>query len=105
MSASNLEQKISQAKTKLLVNYPFFGVIASKLELILNNDIQASKSNGRALEYNEDFFARLTLDEMEFVFANGAMHASLSHENRRGQPSSVLGDAFRVQEIFHVSDI
>ncbi|MDD5157336.1 VWA-like domain-containing protein [Sulfurimonas sp.] len=86
----HLEQKISQAKAKLLVNYPFFGVIASKLELILNNDIQASKSNGKTLEYNEDFFARLTLDEMEFIFANGAMHASLSHENRRGQRSSWL---------------
>lgn len=76
-------KKISQAKAKLLVDYPLFGTIASKLELVLNDDIAAFKSNGIKLEYNSDFFQNLSVGEMEFVFANGAMHASLAHESRR----------------------
>jgi len=84
------EIKISQAKAKLLVNYPYFGTIASKLELVQNDDIQASKSDGIKLEFNSDFFNELTLSEMEFVFANGAMHASLAHDSRKSNRSGWL---------------
>ena len=83
-------QKISQAKAKLLVEYPLFGTIASKLKLIQNDDIQAFKSDGTSLEYNSDFFSEINLDEMQFVFANGAMHASLSHESRKNARSGWL---------------
>ena len=85
-----IDSKISQAKAKLLVDYPLFGTIASRLELVVNNDIQAFKSDGIKLEYNSDFFQNLTVSEMEFVFANGAMHASLSHEQRRNDRSGWL---------------
>ena len=51
-----IEQKISKAKAKLLVDYPLFGTIASRLELVLNDDIQSFKSDGIKLEYNSDFF-------------------------------------------------
>jgi len=86
----NLEQKISQAKARLLVNYPYFGTLASKLELVLNDDIEAFKSDGVKLEYNRDYIDKLELSEMEFVFANGAMHASLAHEARRNDRSGCL---------------
>ena len=87
---SSLQSKISQAKAKLLVEYPLFGMIASKLELVQNSDIQSFKSNGIKLEYNSDFLEKLELSQMEFVFANGAMHASLSHERRKNGRSGWL---------------
>lgn len=86
----NLEQKISQAKAKLLVNYPLFGTIASKVELVQNDDIQSFKSNGIKLEYNGDFLGSIDSAEMEFVFANAAMHASLAHESRKNGRSGWL---------------
>ncbi|MCK4874620.1 MAG: hypothetical protein KAS26_02125 [Sulfurimonas sp.] len=85
-----IEQKISKAKAKLLVDYPLFGTIASRLELVLNDDIQSFKSDGIKLEYNSDFFQSLQASEMEFVFANGAMHASLAHEQRKNSRSGWL---------------
>ncbi|MCK4737440.1 MAG: hypothetical protein KAT10_02695 [Sulfurimonas sp.] len=85
-----IEQKISKAKAKLLVDYPLFGTIASRLEIVLNDDIQSFKSNGIKLEYNSDFFQDLRVSEMEFVFANGAMHASLAHEQRKNGRSGWL---------------
>jgi len=87
---SSIDKKISQAKAKLLVEYPLFGTIASKLKLVKNDDIQAFKSDGISLEYNSDFFQTSSLGEMQFVFANGAMHASLAHEHRKNGRSGWL---------------
>ena len=83
-------KKISQAKARLLVNYPYFGTLASKLELVVNDDIEAFKSDGKKLEYNSEYIKKLELSEMEFILANGAMHASLSHENRKNNRSGWL---------------
>ena len=86
----SLEQKISKAKAKLLVNYPFFGSLASRLEIVQNDDIQAFKSDGLKLEYNSDFIQKTTISELEFVFANGAMHSSLAYDNRKNNRSGWL---------------
>ena len=83
-------KKISQAKAKLLVDYPYFGTLASKIEVILNDDIEAFKSDGKKLEINRNYLQNLELSEMEFVFANGAMHASLAHEMRKNNRSGWL---------------
>ena len=85
-----LAGKISQAKAKLLVEYPYFGTLASKVELVLNDNIEAFKSDGKVLEYNDDYFTDLEIGELEFIFANAAMHKSLSHENRKNGRSGWL---------------
>ena len=82
--------KISQAKAKLLVDYPYFGTLASRLELIVNDDIEAFKSNGRKLEYREAYLRELSLDEVAFILANGAMHSVLAHQNRKSNRSGWL---------------
>jgi len=87
---SKINSKISQAKAKLLVDYPLFGTIASKVELVLNDDIQSFKTDGIKLEYNSAFLESLSISEMEFVFASSAMHASLAHENRKNNRVSWL---------------
>ena len=86
----NLEDKISQAKAKLLVDYPYFGTLASKLELVINDDIEAFVSSGVKLEYRYDYLSKLAINELEFIFANGAMHASLAHDKRRNNRSGWL---------------
>lgn len=86
----NINEKISQAKSRLLLKYPFFGTLASKVELIANDDIANFKSNGIKLEYNQDYLQNLDVSQMEFVFANAAMHSSLSYENRKNNRSSWL---------------
>lgn len=72
------------------MQYPLFGIIASRLELIQNENIQSFRSNGITLEYNGDFFSKLEPTQMEFVFANGAMHATLMHERRKNGRSGWL---------------
>lgn len=79
----NINTKISRAKAKLLVNYPYFGTLAAKLELVVNDDIEAFKSDGRKLQYNSDYIQESGDEEIAFILANGAMHATLAHEKRK----------------------
>lgn len=78
-----LKQKISEAKVRLLVDYPYFGTLASKLELQKNDNIQAYLSDGVRFEYNDEYLLGLTQDELAFALSNGAMHAALAYENRQ----------------------
>jgi len=86
----DLAKKISQAKAKLLVDYPYFGTLASKLELVVNDNLESFKSDGVKLEYRDDYLEDLELREIEFILANGAMHATLAHENRKNNRSGWL---------------
>ncbi len=85
-----LDKKISQAKAKLLVDYPYFGTLASQLELAVNENIEAFKCDGKKLEYNDDYLDALELSEIEFILANGAMHQALAHESRKNNRSGWL---------------
>jgi predicted metal-dependent peptidase len=86
----NASKKISQAKARLLVNFPYFGTLASRLELLVNDNIQSFKSDGKKLEYRKEYLQDLDLAEVEFILANGAMHATLAHEQRRQKRSGWL---------------
>ena len=85
-----IERKISQAKAKLLVDYPYFGTLASKVELVQNENLESFKSDGKVLEYREEYLDALELNELAFIFANAAMHKSLAHENRKNGRSGWL---------------
>jgi len=78
-----LRQKVSEAKAKLLVDYPYFGTLASRLELRENDNIQSYLSDGVRFEYNDDYLLELSQEELSFALANGAMHAALAYENRQ----------------------
>ena len=75
-------EKISKAKAKLMLEHPYFGTIASSLKLEQNNELLTFLSDGEALRYNSEYIDRLDVAEVEFVMANGAMHAVLKHQDR-----------------------
>ena len=85
-----LKQKVSEAKAKLLVDYPYFGTLASRLELKPNDNIQAYLSDGVRFEYNDEYLLDLSQEELSFALANGAMHAALAYENRQNGRMSWL---------------
>lgn len=74
--------KITKAKSRLMLEHPYFGTVASALVLEKNNDILTFTSDGNKMRYNAEYIDRLSLDEVEFVMANGAMHSVLQHTDR-----------------------
>ena len=74
--------KIQKAKARLMLEHPYFGTVASSLKLEQNNELLTFLSDGEALRYNSEYIDRLDVAEVEFVMANGAMHAVLKHQDR-----------------------
>ncbi|WP_416768737.1 VWA-like domain-containing protein [Sulfurimonas sp. ST-25] len=90
MSEKTALEKLGKAKARLLLNSPYFGTLASRLELDTSEDIPGFLSNGLRLEYNPDYVEGLDDGECEFMLANGAMHAALVHERRQNGRMSWL---------------
>ena len=86
----SVEHKISQAKARLLVQNPYFGTLASRLEFKKNDNIQSFLSNGIIFEYNDEYLNDLDLDEIGFTLSNATMHAALAHDNRQKKRMSWL---------------
>ncbi len=84
------QEKISKAKAKLMVDYPFFGSLASKVSIVQNEDIEAFRADDSKLEYSSMFIDSASIEELEFALANSAMHAALGHENRKNNRSGWL---------------
>lgn len=82
---SDLETKLSAARTKLILDKPFLGALVLRLPLIEADPgwCKTTATDARALYYNADYIDRLTLDQMQFALAHEALHCALSHFARR----------------------
>ena len=75
-------KKLEDAKAKLMFEHPFFGMLATKLEITENNDIASYKACGDKLIINSEYLDMLTLSEASTILANSAMHQMLFHKER-----------------------
>lgn len=83
-------KKISKAKAKLLLSNPALGSIASKVDFKINNDLQSFKYSDAMVEINNDFLNNSSMEELEFVLANSAMHGVMEYEQRKQNRSGWL---------------
>ena len=86
----NAEEKLSKAKAKLLVAQPAFGHIVSRMKFAKNDDIQNCISDGKSFEYNDDFIASCSEEELEFALSHAALHKILHHTNRQAKRAAYL---------------
>ena len=75
-------EKITQAKTKLMLENPYFGSLVTSIELRVNNNIASFHPLGDVLEYNDEYLEVLDINEVSTILANAAMHQALFHSNR-----------------------
>jgi len=78
------QDKIQKAKAKLMLEHPYFGTIASSLQIQKSDDVESFVSDGKILQYNDEYFDSVAVNDVEFALANGAMHSLLKHEKRLG---------------------
>ena len=72
------------ARTSLLLDQPFFGVLALALNLIEDPTCDTAWTNGESLGFSPTFAATLTDDELMAVVAHEVMHCACGHPWRRG---------------------
>jgi predicted metal-dependent peptidase len=80
----NLVQKLTRARTQLLLNQPFFGTLCLRLKL-MSGAVPTMATDGRRIVYDPAFVNSLQPAELEAVLAHEVLHCALGHHCRRGQ--------------------
>jgi len=80
-----IEKKLDIAKSKLMIEHPYFGTLASALKFEKNDNIEAFMCEGDKYQYNDDYLETLNSDELSFTLANAAMHQALYHDKRQSR--------------------
>lgn len=80
-----LENKLSAARTRLILDKPFLGALVLRLPLMEADArwCRTTATDARTLYYNPDYIDALSLDQVKFVLAHEALHCALSHFARR----------------------
>ena len=81
----DIKQKLTKARTRLILSQPFFGSLALRMALIEQPDIDTMATDGKAVFYNPAFVDGLSMDELVGVFAHEVMHPACNHHTRRGE--------------------
>ena len=82
---TEVELKLSAARTKLIIDKPFLGALVLRLPLVKANPdwCVRTATDARSFYYNEAYIKSLSTDQTQFILAHEALHCALSHFARR----------------------
>jgi predicted metal-dependent peptidase len=90
---NKIVEKLVTARIGLLLRHPFFGNLATRMQLIDATDWCATlATDGRRFYYNNDFVNKLTPKQAEFGFAHEVLHNVFDHMGRRDKRHSMLSN-------------
>jgi len=78
-----VKQTLEDAKIDLLLNFPFYGLLASKMPLVEVKSIPTLATNYKRIFYNPDFVKSLTHDNRVAAFVHELKHCVHGHFLRR----------------------
>lgn len=82
--ADPIIDKIIVARVGLLLRHPFFGNMATRLQIKEAEEwCGTAATDGRAIYFNRKFFEKLSVKHVEFVIAHEIMHNVFDHMTRR----------------------
>lgn len=85
--------KLTTARVGLLLKHPFFGNMATRLQLVDASHWCATlATDGRTFYYNNEFVDKLTPREAEFGFAHEVLHNVFDHMGRRNERNPQLSN-------------
>ncbi|SCX79424.1 Predicted metal-dependent peptidase [Lachnospiraceae bacterium XBB2008] len=74
-----LADHISEFRSELMKNMPFFGDIMSHVDVVENNSVETACTNGRVIYYNSSFMHRLSVWQQNYIMMHELMHIILLH--------------------------
>lgn len=95
--ANEAENRLIQARVKMLFQHPFFGQLAIRLKLERADEwCPTAATDGRKFFYNHDFIMKLDDDELVFLVGHELGHVMFEHflrrEDRDPQIWNMAGD-------------
>jgi predicted metal-dependent peptidase len=86
-------EKLTTARVGLLLKAPFFGNMATRMQLIDATDwCPTAATNGRCFYYNRDFVNKLSVKKLEFLFGHEILHCVFDHFGRVGSRDRMLSN-------------
>jgi len=80
----DVKDRVITARVGLLLRHPFFGNMATRLQITSCDDwCPTAATDGRFLYYNTQFFNAMSNKEIEFVIAHEILHCVYDHLMRR----------------------
>ena len=81
-----VDKKLSAARTWLVIDKPFLGALVLRLPMVAADPTWCPSiaTDARAIYFNPVYINGLDLEQTKFILAHGALHAALTHFNRRG---------------------
>ena len=80
MSATD---RVIAARAALILDQPFFGVLALQLTLVSDTTCETAWTNGRTLGFNPAFVDTLTAEQLTALIAHEVLHCACGHPWRR----------------------
>lgn len=78
-------EKLITARIGLLLRAPFFGNLATRMQLINADEwCPTAATDGRRFYYNSEFVNKMPLKQVEFLVGHEVLHAVYDHMGRRG---------------------
>ena len=74
--------KIEKALTELVLDQPFFAVLAMKLQIIESTETETFSTDGKSLYVNPEFLKELKPKEVVTVLAHEVLHCAMNHITR-----------------------
>ena len=83
--------RIIVARVGLLLRHPFFGNMATRLQIKSADDwLGTAAVDGRNLYFNTQFFNKMSNKEIEFVIAHEILHCVFDHLGRREDRNAMI---------------
>ena len=83
IDSEEVRDKLITARVGLLLRHSFFGNLATRMKLVVNNEIPTAATDFRNIFYNESFINNLSIPEVTFVVAHEILHCAFEHFIRR----------------------
>ena len=93
MAFDPVSDKLTTARVGLLLKAPFFGNMATRMQLVDASDwCQTAATNGRNFFYNKKFIEKLSIKKLEFLFGHEICHCVFDHFGRVGSRDRMLSN-------------
>jgi len=93
MSDKAIIEKLTTARIGLLLKAPFFGNMATRMQLIEADDwCPTAATDGRRFFYNTKFVEKLSVKKLEFLFGHEILHCVFDHFGRVGSRDRQLSN-------------
>lgn len=80
----SLAQRLQKARLTLLLDFPFYGALAMRMTMELDEGVGSASTDGRTIRFCPSFCEKLSDKQLVWLFAHEVSHPALGHPWRIG---------------------